>query len=551
MSPRDEYTSGQAAQRYRFLERDRWAFLLQARQNAALTIPWICPPYDYRASPHVVLPKPNQGLAFRGFNNLTGTFLTVLLPPGMPFFKVGLQPAVMRQIAQSQDDTLSATMAALSAHEMDIVEAIEQDGDRAGISSGFLHLPITGNVLLHLLPKGGVRHFGLNQFVVRRGPDGKPLEVVLAEATRFSALDKAHQAQIAGTDAPLSAYGDEIIDVFTHITWEDGRACEYQEAKGVILEDTEGDYPAVACPWMPLRWNYVAGEDYGRGLAEGIFKDIERFDHLSKALGDAAKNAAKLIWMVNGGGGAALANKLGKAENGSFVVGDAANIKALQQEKANDLQVASKQHENLKSDLSQIFLLGTSIQRSGDRVTKFEVEYMARSLQAVYANEYTITGREFQLPYFNAKTAQLRRRGVIPTLPSAAIKVAITTGIDALGRGSDQQSLETLGDTAGKIAQVPETMINHREFIRRSAANLGVKPDGLIPTDDQVAQQQAQAQQAEMLKGATPEIVKGIAQGGLQRQGAALDQQQQQQQQGGPASAPPAPSPPSPQEGPQ
>jgi hypothetical protein len=535
----DDYQPGQASKRYRFLERDRWPFLQQARLNAALTIPWICPPYDYR-TPHVALPKPNQGLAYRGFSNLTGTFLTVLMPPGMPFFKVALTPAVQAQLAAADPDALSESLLALSKHEMDIVEGYQQDGDRAGISAGFLHLPITGNVLLHLLPKGGVRHFGLNQFVNRRAPDGTPIETVLAEATRFSALDTTHQDQIAGKMDGESSYSDEIIDVFTHIKRDRrGRVYEYQEAKGVILEDTQGDYPEDEGPWIPLRWNYVAGEDYGRGLAEGVYKDIERFDHLSKGIGDAAKNAAKLIWMVTGGGGQALASKLGKADNGSFVVGDAAAIKALQQEKANDLQVAMKEKESLKADLSQVFLLGTSIQRSGDRVTKFEVEYMARSLQAVYSNEYTIIGREFQVPYFKAKTAQQRRRGVIPALPKDAIKVAITTGIDALGRGSDQQALETLAEAATKISQVPEDMITHREFLRRSAANLGVKPDGLIPSDDQVKQQQAQRQQQQMLQQATPEIVKGISQGGLQRQGAALEAEQQQQTPGDASGAPP------------
>jgi hypothetical protein len=526
VSPRDDYTPGLAANRYRVLERDRWATLQQARINAALSIPYICPPYDFRGT-RVVLPKPNQGLAYRGLSNLTGTFLKVLMPPGMPFFKESMTPAVEAQVAAANDGTLGAALSALSKYEMGIVEAIAEDGDRAGISSGYLHLPVTGNVLLHLLPKGGVRHFGINQFCVRRGSDGTPLETVLAEATRFSSLDPAHQAQIVGNMGD----GDEdaIIDIYTHIKRDGrGRVCEYQEAKGVILEDTEGDYPEDEGPWLPLRWNYVNGEDYGRGLVEGIFKDVERFDHLSKAIGDASKNAAKLIWMVSGGGGAALSSKLGKAENGSFVVGDAGAVKALQQEKANDLQVAMKEKESLKADLSQTFLMGTSIQRSGDRVTKFEVEYMAQALQATYANEYTILGREFQLPYFKAKTAQLRRRGVIPSLPKGTTKVAITTGIDALGRGSDQQSLDTLADAAAKISQVPEDMIVHREYLRRSAANLGVKPDGLIPSDDQVAQQNAARMQQQMLTQATPEAVKGVTQGYLQRQDQAFQQEQQQ-----------------------
>ncbi|HEY0883547.1 MAG TPA: portal protein, partial [Archangium sp.] len=299
---------------------------------------------------------------------------------------------------------------------------------------------------------------------------------------------------------------------------------EYQEARGIILDDSDGDWPADDCPWLPLRWSYVAGEDYGRGLIEAIYKDVKKYDELSEALGDAAKNAAKLIWMTQGGGAQALVNRLSKAKSGDFVAGDREQVKALQQEKANDLQVAFKQHEQLKGDLSLIFLLGTALQRGGDRVTKFEVEYLARELEAVYSNEYTIIGREFQEPYFKAKTAQLRRRGVIAALPPKALKVQITTGIDALGRGTDQSRLETLGELAKNASQLPSALINAREYLRRSAANLAVKPDGLIPSEEEASAMEQRAQQAAMVQQLAPEMARGVSQSALQQQAAALEQ---------------------------
>lgn len=517
---------GHAASRYKVLERKRQPYLDEARKCAALTIPWVCPPTRYRTGGRADLPKPNQGLGARGISNLTGKFLTVLMPPGMPFYKVGLTAAVERDLA-NQEQAGAAVALALSAYEMDIVVSIAQDGDRAGIASGMLHLPITGNVLLQLLAKGGVRHFGIDQFVVRRGGDGKMLETILCEVMPLGSLDKDHQTQLKAA-APELTDDEETVEVYTRVyRHDDGRYYEYQEAEGVILDDTDGQYPDDECPWLPLRWSYVAGEDYGRGLIEATFKDWKKFDELSEALGDAAKNAAKLIWMTGGGGATALVARLSKAKSGDFVAGDASQVKALQQEKANDLQVAYKQHEALKTDLSLICLLGTAIQRGGDRVTKFEVEYLARELEAVYSNEYTIIGREFQEPYFKAKSAQLRRRGVIPALPPKALKVQITTGIDALGRGSDQMRMESLADIATKASQLPPQLMNAREFLRRSAANLAVKPDGLIPSDEEVQAQEQKAQQAALIQQVAPEMIRGASEAGLAQQAAALEQQSQ------------------------
>lgn len=511
----DEQSRTTAEARYRYLERERQPYLDEARRCAALTVPWVCPPARFRTN-RVHLAKPNQGLGARGVSNLVGKFLTVLMPPGMPFFKQGLAPKVEADLKE-RGEALSTVQLALSKHEMDFVDAVAQDGDRAGIASGFIHLPITGQVLLHALEEGGMRFFGIDQYVVRFAADGRMLETLLCEATPFDALDEEHQDQLS-TEVDLRNSND-LIEVFTWVWWDadEGRYKERQEARGMVLNGTEADWPKDACPWIPLRWSYVAGENYARGLIEAIYKDMERYDHLCKAIGDASKNAAKLLWMVNGGGGAALARKLSDAENGDFIVGDRKSVEALQQDKANDLQISMKEKQDLQTGLSLIFLIGTSIQRGGDRVTKFEVEYMARELEAVYSNEYTIIGRDFQERYYHVKSAQLRRRGIIPALPQKALKVQITTGIDALGRGSDQQRLESLADLAVKAVQLPPDMISKREFLRRSAANLAVKPDGLIPSEEEAQAMMQQQQQQETMQGVMPEIVKGLGESARQQ----------------------------------
>jgi hypothetical protein len=119
---------------------------------------------------------------------------------------------------------------------------------------------------------------------------------------------------------------------------------------------------------------------------------------------------------------------------------------------------------------------------------------------------------------------QMERQGKLPTLPEGMIKPAVTTGLEALGRGNDMaklqrllQNLEPLGPE--QIAQ----RLNVGEYIKRMGTADGIEMDGLIYTEEQVQQNAQQAQMMEMMKTLGPN---GVNQAGGITQ-SLIDQQTQ------------------------
>ena len=113
---------------------------------------------------------------------------------------------------------------------------------------------------------------------------------------------------------------------------------------------------------------------------------------------------------------------------------------------------------------------------------------------------------EFLIPYLNRTLHILQRNKELPKIPKDVVRPQIVAGVNALGRGQDQQSLvafaQTLAQTMG-----PEVMAKYLdpgEYVKRLAAAQGIDVLNLVKTPETMAQEQQQAQeqmqQQEMLK---------------------------------------------------
>jgi hypothetical protein len=113
---------------------------------------------------------------------------------------------------------------------------------------------------------------------------------------------------------------------------------------------------------------------------------------------------------------------------------------------------------------------------------------------------------EFLIPYLNRTLHILQRNRELPKIPKDLVRPEIIAGVNALGRGQDQQSLvqfaQTLAQTMG-----PEIMgkfLEPGEYVKRLAAAQGIDVLNLVKTPETMAQerqqQQQQMMQAEMMK---------------------------------------------------
>ena len=499
-----------AESRYNTLAKDRESYLQRAREAAAVTIPALGPPEGKQSSKDQRLPDPFQSTGSRGVNSLASKLLLALLPPGSPFFKLGLDDFVLNELAQSSglggEDPRAAFEEALATVERAITTRIEQINVRATLFETLKQLLVAGNALPYLLPKkGGLRLFRINEYVLKRDPSGRVLEIITQQMLSLSALPEriSSMVEIPGPDAESKDKSTEdTIGLYTRIQRSGNHWEVHQEVNGKIVPNSEGTFPIDHLPWIPLRFTRIDNEDYGRGFVDDYLGDLKSLDSLSQSIVEGAAAAAKVLMFVNEGG-TTDKKEVSEAENLDVIEGDARDVTILQLDKFADFQVAQKAIDDIKRDLKEAFLLFSSVTRNAERVTAEEIRLLAGELEDTLGGIYSLLTQELQLPLVTVVMAQLTKEGRLPALPKDVVTPQIITGLEALGRGQDLRKIDALMQGIVTFFGPDEVSkyVKAGSFIKRRGTALNIDLDGLIRTEEEVqaiveAQQQAAAQQA-------------------------------------------------------
>jgi hypothetical protein len=321
---------------------------------------------------------------------------------------------------------------------------------------------------------------------------GNPLEILVEEEVSPMMLPDVIQQHIKNTEGDKSI--EKTIKLYTWVKRTPKEWKVFQEACGIIIPKTRGTYPLDKSPWLPLRWTKIDGEDYGRSHVEEYLGDLRSLEALSQAIVEGSAAAAKVLFLVKPNGSTKV-ETLTNSPNGAVRSGNAEDVTCLQVEKAADFRVASETAQNIEQRLSQAFLLASSVQRQAERVTAEEIRVMASELEDSLGGVYSVLSQEFQLPLVNRLMFQMEKQGRLPSLPKGMIKPAITTGMEALGRGNDVTKLQTLlQDIAPLGPEVISKYLNVTEYIKRCAVGRGIEAAGLINGDEEIAQADQQAQ---------------------------------------------------------
>lgn len=295
-------------------------------------------------------------------------------------------------------------------------------------------------------------------------------------------------------------------------------------------------------PWIPLRFNRIDNEDYGRGFVEEYIGDLKSVEALSQAVVEGSSASAKVLFLVKPNGTTKL-RTLADSPNGAIVQGDAQDISTLQVQKSSDFRVANEMLQYLNNRLQVAFLMNSSVERQAERVTAEEIRYKAQELEMALGGVYSVLSQELQVPLVKQLLNRLTKQGKMPKFPKNSVKPEIVTGIEALGRGQDLNKLNTFLQYLQPLGQeVIARELNISDYIDRLGASLGIDTGGLIksPEQKQMEQQQAEQQrqqmmQQEMMKnvveGSAPGIAKGMSDNMSNMDPEQLQQQMQQMQQ--------------------
>ena len=467
------------------MEIDREVYLERAREVSKLTIPHLYPPKG--ANEATEYPTPYQSVGSRGVTNLASKLMLALFPPQAPFFRLDVDELVYKQI-EGDPEQKATIEQGLAKIEKAVMDSIESNNDRVAVYEALKHLIVSGNVLLKLTDEG-LRTYSLNNYVVKRDPQGKILKIIVKEGISPNTVPEKIR----------KAIGDKLdneqksLNLYTCVYREKNRFYVHQEiAKQKVFEKY---YELDKLPFIALRFNRIDGMNYGRGHCETFEGDLRSLEGLTRAILEGSSASSKMLFMI-APNGSTRASSVAKAPNGAIIEGNASDVSVLQANKFNDFRVAYEMMGRIEQRLQFAFLLNASVQRQAERVTATEVQLIANELNDALGGVYGILTTEFQLPYINTKLDMLREQKLLPDLPKELVKTKIIVGMEALGRASDRlrllQFMTDLSNTLG--AETLASYINLDDAIKKFAVANGIDTGGLIKSQEQI-QQEAQAQQ--------------------------------------------------------
>lgn len=501
------FTTESAKSTYSRLENDRKPYVTRAENCAKYTIPALFPKDTDNGSTDY--DTPYQSVGARGVNNLASKLGLALFPPNSPFFRLDVRDDILKYL-ESTPEAKQQIEQKLVQQEQTIQRYIESNQIRVTLHEALKQLVVAGNCLIFLPPKeGGVKLYRLNDYVIQRDAMGNVIQIVTVDKLSVATIPK-EVISIADLDGKKP---DEEVSIYTHVYFSsiDQRYYSYQEIDEKVITGYEGNFPVYACPWIPLRLVKMDGESYGRSYVEEYIGDLKTLEGLQKAIAEASAIAATVINLVNPNG-ITQVRKLVNCKNGGFVAGRADDITTLQLEKSQDMQIAKATCDALEARLSYAFMLNSAVQRQAERVTAEEIRYVANELEDTLGGIYSILTQELQLPLVNRLLVQLQSMGMIADLPPDIVKPAVTTGVEALGRGHDFTKLTTFVST---IASIPDaaSVVNWEGVTRAIGSACNIDTTGIIKTPEEIMQEKQQALMAQMATAATPNLARGMVDG--------------------------------------
>ena len=486
-----------ARERYNSLTSQRSMFLNSAEECSKLTLPYLITQDSSTRQNYKTLQTPWQSVGAKVVVTLAAKLMLALLPPQATFFKLQVRED---KLGEGMDPSIKSELdSSFSKIERLIMDYIAASNDRVVVHQALKHLIVGGNALIYM-SKDGLKNYPLQRYVVERDGDGNVLYIVTKELISRKVLDielPEHIPNSANDEGAASPNGDDV-EVYTCVKLDEasGRWRWHQEVFDRIIPGSQSTAPKNASPWLPLRFNTVDGEDYGRGRVEEFIGDLKSLEGLSQALVEGSAAAAKVVFLVSPSS-TTKPKTIAEAGNGAIVQGRPEDVAVIQVGKTADFQTAANMAQQIERRISDAFL--TMNVRQAERVTAEEVRLTQMELEQQLGGLFSLLTVEFLIPYLNRTLLILTRTNQIPKIPKDLARPTIIAGINALGRGADREALIQFLQTIAQ-AMGPEQMMQHinpGEAIKRLATSQGIDILNLVKTEEDIAAQRQQMMQAQ------------------------------------------------------
>lgn len=482
----------------------RRQFEERAKDFASITIP-----YTIRSSSATSTTKTKfkraQSYCGALVNNLKSKIALSLLPPSTSSFRFVLSQDTQMQMEQLSDkakqDLREKINMGISSATKRINDEIERQQIRPQFFSLIEQLLIVGSLIVEKVQSKGIIVHTLQSYTAKLDRYGKP--------EKFCIVEKLYDLP---DDITVKEEKDEY-ELYTMVVYDrdNDQWVMTQELDGKIVgeEKTYKDY--MDLPFRFLGWRYVPGDDYPRPYVEDYYDDMMQLNDISELLTRGSLAAAKVTHLVDETRGRTRLTDLVSAPTGAYLHGRGDDVTTVTVGKNFDFQVPMEREQNLKRELARMFLSNESATRPAERVTAYEVQLMAKELEAsTLGGIYSSMALEFSKWLVHQIMREL-------DISFDSFDVEILTGLDALGRSAEAQKLDAFIQRVGALGQIE--YLNMQEVLSRYASFDGIDTTSLIKTSQEVAQER-QAQQAAMAEqqaqmsaaDATGDVIKQAAQ---------------------------------------
>lgn len=478
-----------AEQEWALLDGIKGPLLRRIERYAALTIPKICLPPGFNVE-STDQTHDYQSIGAQAVNHLTNKIMLALFAPSRPFFRGEAGPKTLADLAKiGIDETKLAPI--LAKMERDAVKVLDKRGQRPKLYQTVKHLIIAGNVLLCLEPQE-MRVMGIRYFCVKRDSRGAMHKLIIREEVKFDELDQ------------------DVQDILPGKYQEDTKVCHYK----VFKRDSNGDYnlvqwvdsnqlpvafngkwPEARFPYRVLTWDLSDESDYGTGLVEEYSGDLEAMSVLSEAVVDGAVLGSEFRWLVNPTG-QTTAEDLNNSSNGDAVPGLPADIAPTQGGDPQAISTADAVMQRYEKRIAQGFLMMSGVTRDAERVTAEEVRLTAQELETSFGGTYSALAVGIQLPIAHWLLLETGTQ-----IMGTDIELVIITGLDALSRNGDLDSLRLALQDLAQITSLPPDMQMRIKFEPIAAyvgSGRGIDLIPFLKSDDEYKADMAAMQQQQV-----------------------------------------------------
>lgn len=403
--------------------------LLNKLENYALwTIPSVFPKDEYfgnyqNKQIEYDCQSIGAGLVFRLATKLAST----LFPAGTSFFRMELSDEVKALFDDAQIENIID-------YENRACERLFLNASYAQLVQMMCLLIVTGDCLLYRY-NDSLRVYSLRDYTVKRNQLGDVLDIVIQECKYWSELEPNVQAIVG------SKPNDDRLKMYTRVQkkYKNGHTFwkVTQEINGKDI-GTEVIYPDKLCPYIPVTWSFVNGDNYGRGYVELYASDLYKLSRMSEALADYQFESLRVLHLVNPAG-VFDTDSAENAPTGEYIQGDPNAVSAYEAGDASKIQQIMLQLNEIEQRLNVAFMY-TGNTREGERVTAYEISQNAQEAEQVLGGVYSQLSQNLHLPLAYLLLNE-ENTAIIHDINRKNLKLSILTGLQALSRSSENQSL--------------------------------------------------------------------------------------------------------------